>query len=139
VAGVGSVPAAWGLAQGRALARAWVRALGRPPLGAGAGRVKPGSGARAGQTRIGRAGGSNPKREMRRAKKKRPGANKTTVATVLADIDLTPPFDLNLGLNLGLNHTKNLRFKPRFKPGFFCGGFKPRFKPRVGVRCKKTR
>jgi hypothetical protein len=62
---------------------------------------------------------------MRRAKKKRPGANKTTVAAVLADIDLTPPFDLNLGLNLGLNHTKNLRFKPRFKPGFFCGGFKP--------------
>ena len=66
-----------------------------------------------------------------------PGANKTAVATVLADIDLTPPFDLNPGLNLGLNHTKNLRFKPRFKPGFFCGGFKPRFKPRVGVRCAR--
>jgi hypothetical protein len=121
----------------RALARAWVRALGRPPLGAGAGRVKPGSGARAGQTRIGRAGGSNPKRDMRRAKKRgqHAGANKTAVATVLAETDLTPPFDLNPGLNLGLNHTKNLRFKPRFKPGIFCGGFKPRFKPRVGVRC----
>ena len=98
----------------------------------------------AGQTQIRRTGKSNPDRASGRVKsktgdaprqKKRPGANKTAVATVLADIDLTPPFDLNPGLNLGLNHTKNLRFKPRFKPGFFCGGFKPRFKPRVGVRC----
>ena len=69
----------------------------------------------AGQTRIRRTGGSNPDRASGRVKsktgdaprqKKRPGANKTAVATVLAETDLTPPFDLNPGLNLGLNHTK---------------------------------
>ena len=137
VACVGSVLAVWGLAWGRgSCAGIGPRSRASVP-GAGAGRVKTGSGARAGQTRIGRAGGSNPKRDMRRAKKRgqHAGANKTAVATVLAETDLTPPFDLNPGLNLGLNHTKNLRFKPRFKPGIFCGGFKPRFKPRVGVRC----
>ena len=136
VACVGSVLAVWGLAWGRgSCAGIGPRSRASVP-GAGAGRVKTGSGARAGQTRIGRAGGSNPKRDMRRAKKRgqHAGANKTAVATVLAETDLTPPFDLNPGLNLGLNHTKNLRFKPRFKPGIFCGGFKPRFKPRVGVR-----
>ena len=36
----------------------------------GHGRVKPGSGARAGQTWIRKAGGLNPKQEMRRAKKR---------------------------------------------------------------------
>ena len=134
MAGVGSVPAAWA-GPGYGLLRGHGSALSgahRPARGRGGsnpdqahGRVQPGSGERAGQIQNGRCA----------APKKRPGANKTAVATVLADIDLTPPFDLNLGLNLGLNHTKNLRFKPRFKPGFFCGGFKPRFKPRVGVRC----
>ena len=39
--------------------------------GAGARQVKSGSGARAGQSRIGQVGGSNPKREMRFAKKKK--------------------------------------------------------------------
>ena len=71
------------------------------------GRVKPGSGAQAGQTRIGKSGGSNPKRGMRRAKKRggighgelnrgfyRTGRNR-----------FEPRLDLNPGLNLGLNHT----------------------------------
>ena len=50
------------------------RGAGGSNLDRAHGWVKPGSG--------------NPKREMRRAKKR--GANKTAVATVLAEIDLNP-------------------------------------------------
>ena len=72
--------------------RIWIRALGQGPRGAGA---------RAGQTRIGLAGGSNPDPEIGRVKSKTgdaPRQNKKrgekkrarAVAAVLAEIDLNP-------------------------------------------------
>ena len=88
-----------------ALVRIWIRTFGQGPRGAGAG-----------QTRIGRAGGSNPDREIGRVKSETGDAPRQKKGGIghgelnrgfyrTGRNRFEPRLDLNPGLNLGLNHT----------------------------------